>query len=157
MWNRGDARRANGHPDQSVPGSVAPARRPHEAHVIGVATLGSSVCVTGELRGSEDLLIDGRVEGRIDLPDHTLTIGPHGHIRAEIVANVVTVFGTVVAGVTARDKIDIRKGGSVEGPLSCPCIAIEDGAHFRGRVDMPDRQVRRPEAARVTSTLQAVG
>ncbi|MGB7218257.1 MAG: polymer-forming cytoskeletal protein [Vicinamibacterales bacterium] len=157
MWNRGDARAAGGQVQPAL--GSAPARGPHEAHETGVAKLGSSVCVKGELSGAEDLLIDGRVEGRIDLPDHTLTVGPSGHIRADIVAKVVTVFGTVVAAITARDRVEIRRGGSVEGPLVCPSIAIEDGAHFKGRVEMPTRQPKRSEAQtdQVTPALRAVG
>jgi cytoskeletal protein CcmA (bactofilin family) len=115
-----------------------------------VAQLGRSVLVKGELTGSEDLTVDGRVEGRIDLPDHTLTIGPNAQVRADIVAKVVTVFGSVVGGVTARDKVEIRQGGSLEGHLACGRITIQDGAQFRGKVDMPPRQQQqdgpRPEA-----------
>lgn len=100
----------------------------------------------GELAASEDLRVDGRVEGRIDLPDHALTIGPNANIQADIVAKVVTVFGSVVGGITARDRVDIRKGGSLKGGLSCAHIAIQDGAHFCGRVDMG---TRRPRSNRV--------
>ncbi len=80
-------------------------------------------------------MVDGRVEGSIDLPDHALTIGPNASIHARIAANVVTVFGSVVGNITARDTI-IRVGASVQGDLVCARLALQDGAHFCGRVKM---------------------
>jgi cytoskeletal protein CcmA (bactofilin family) len=94
----------------------------------GVATLGRSVVIKGDLTGSEDLIIDGRVEGRIDLPDHSLTIGPDAHIEAEVVAKAVIVLGSVTGRIMASHKVEIRDGGSVDG-----------GAYFRGKVDMGTR------------------
>ena len=140
MWNREESRSAGGNTDQPM---VVPAphdRRPSEVRETPVANVGSSVFVKGELTGSEDVTVDGRVEGRIDLPDHALTIGPNGHIQADIVAKVLTVFGLVVGGIRARDKVDIRRGGSLEGDLACARLAIQDGAHFCGKVDMQTRQ-----------------
>jgi cytoskeletal protein CcmA (bactofilin family) len=115
-------------------------RRPGEVRESPVANVGSSVFVKGELTGSEDVTVDGRLEGRIDLPDHALTIGPNAHIQADIVAKVLTVFGLVVGGIQARDKVDIRRGGSLEGDLACARLAIQDGAHFCGKVDMRSPQ-----------------
>ena len=136
MWNREESRSGSGNADRPM-GVPAPQDwRPSDAKAILVANVGSSVFVKGELTGSEDVTVDGRVEGRIDLPDHALTIGPNGHIQADIVAKVLTVFGLVVGGIRARDKVDIRRGGSLEGDLACARLAIQDGAHFCGKVDM---------------------
>jgi len=107
------------------------------------ANLGRSVTVNGALTGSEDLTVDGRVEGSIDLPDHALTIGPNATIHARIAADVVTVFGSVVGDIAARDTI-IRIGASVQGNLVCARLALQDGAHFCGQV----RMVTRGQAAR---------
>ncbi|HEX7140483.1 MAG TPA: polymer-forming cytoskeletal protein [Vicinamibacterales bacterium] len=118
--------------------SATPVRRsPGPAKTLA-ANLGRSVAVNGELTGSEDLTVDGRVEGSIDLPHHALTIGPNGTIQARIVAKNVTVFGSVVGNITARDTT-IRKGASVQGDLVCARLAIQDGAHFSGKVDMATR------------------
>jgi cytoskeletal protein CcmA (bactofilin family) len=136
MWNREEPRSASGNTDQSAVGPAPHDRRFSEVKETLVANVGSSVFVKGELTGSEDVTVDGRVEGRIDLPDHALTIGPNGHIQADIVAKVLTVFGLVVGGIRARDKVDIRRGGSLEGDLACARLAIQDGAHFCGKVDM---------------------
>ena len=96
--------------------------------------------VKGELSAAEDLTVDGRVEGRIDLPDHELTIGPNANIQADIAARIVTVFGSVVGRIAARERVDIRRGGSLEGQLASARIAIQDGAHFCGQVEMPARK-----------------
>jgi cytoskeletal protein CcmA (bactofilin family) len=102
------------------------------------AALGRSVAVKGELTGSEDLTVDGRVDGSIDLSQHALTIGPNAVIHARIVAKTVTVFGSVVGNIKAHELI-VRKGASVQGDLTCTRLGIQDGAHFCGKVDMAHR------------------
>src|SRR5262245_35967816 len=119
---------------------------------IGVASVGRSVCVSGELTGSEDLTVEGRVEGRIHLPDHTVTIGPNATIRAEIVAKVVTIFGSVVGNIKAHEIVHVRHGATLEGNLKCPRIAMQDRAHFCGTVDMPTRSDSRREVTAETVT-----
>ena len=98
--------------------------------------IGKSVFIKGELSGSEDLTIEGNVEGRIELKENTLTIGPNGKIRAEVFAKQVIVLGEVVGNVTASEKVDIRDNGSVDGDVTSPRVAIAEGAHFRGAIDM---------------------
>jgi len=98
--------------------------------------IGKSVVIKGELSGSEDLTIEGHVEGRIDLKDNVLTIGANGKIKAEVFAKAVVVLGEVAGNVTASEKVDIRDNGSVDGDISSPRVAISEGAHFRGSVDM---------------------
>jgi len=101
-----------------------------------IVNIGKSVVIKGELNGSEDLTIEGHVEGTIQLRDHVLTIGPNGRIKAQIFAKSVIVLGEVNGNVTASDKVDIRDNGSVEGDLIAPRIAIAEGAHFKGSIDM---------------------
>jgi cytoskeletal protein CcmA (bactofilin family) len=98
--------------------------------------IGKSVVIKGELNGSEDLTIEGHVEGTIQLRDHVLTIGPNGRIKAQVFAKAVIVLGKVTGNITARDKVDIRDNGSVDGDIVSPRVAIAEGAHFRGTVDM---------------------
>ena len=98
--------------------------------------IGKSVVIKGELSGSEDLTIEGNVEGKIELRENTLTIGPNGKIHAEIFAKAVIVLGEVTGNVTATEKVDIRDNGSVDGDVSAPRVAIAEGAHFRGAIDM---------------------
>ena len=101
--------------------------------------IGKSVVIKGELNGSEDLTIEGQVEGTIQLKEHVLTIGPNGRIKAQVFAKAVIVLGEVIGNVTASEKVDIRDNGSVDGDIVAPKVAIAEGAHFRGSVDMQRR------------------
>jgi cytoskeletal protein CcmA (bactofilin family) len=110
-----------------------------------VVNIGKSVVIKGELNGSEDLTVEGHVEGKIELRDHVLTIGPNGKIKAQVFAKAVIVLGEVNGNVTATEKVDIRDGGSVDGDIVSPRVAIAEGAHFRGSVDM-QRKGGQPQA-----------
>ena len=121
-----------------------------------IVNIGKSVVIKGELNGSEDLTIEGHVEGTIQLREHVLTIGPNGRIKAQVFAKSVIVLGEVHGNVTASDKVDIRDNGSVDGDIISPRVAIAEGAHFRGSVDMqrkagqavkPDVKPAAPQAA----------
>ena len=101
-----------------------------------MVNIGKSVIIKGELTGSEDLTIEGQVEGKIELRQNILTIGPNGKIKAQIFAKAIVVQGEVVGNVTATERVDIRDNGSVDGDVSAPRVAIADGAHFRGAIDM---------------------
>ena len=98
--------------------------------------IGKSVVIKGELNGSEDLTIEGQVEGKIELRQNVLTIGPNGRIKAEVFAKAVIVLGEITGNVNASEKVDIRDKGSVDGDIISPRVAIAEGAHFRGSVDM---------------------
>jgi cytoskeletal protein CcmA (bactofilin family) len=98
--------------------------------------IGKSVVIKGELNGSEDLTIEGQVEGKIELRQNILTIGPNGRIKAQVFAKAVVVQGHVTGDITATERVDIRDNGSVDGDLVSPRVAIADGAHFRGSIDM---------------------
>ena len=111
-----------------------------------VVHIGKSVVIKGELNGSEDLTIEGHVEGKIELKDHVLTIGSNGKIRAEVFAKQVIVLGEVVGNVSATEKVDIRDNGSVDGDIVSPRVAIAEGAHFRGSVDMKRSGAPKSEA-----------
>jgi len=98
--------------------------------------IGKSVVIKGELNGSEDLTIEGQVEGKIELRQNVLTIGPNGKIKAQVFAKAVIILGEVTGNVTATEKVDIRDNGSVDGDIAAPRVAIAEGAHFRGSIDM---------------------
>ena len=126
-----------------------PGTNPEKAHI------GRSVVIKGELDGSEDLVIDGHVEGKVELRDHTLTVGPNGRVKAQVFAKAVIVIGELVGNVSATEKVDIRENGSVDGDLVAPRVAIAEGAHFRGSIDMQRKggaaAVPRPPAAGTAS------
>lgn len=98
--------------------------------------IGKSVVIKGELSGSEDLTIEGQVEGKIELRQNVLTIGANGKIKAQVFAKAVIILGEVTGNVTASEKVDIRDHGSVDGDITSPRVAIAEGAHFRGSIDM---------------------
>ena len=101
-----------------------------------VMNFGDSVVFKGELSGSEDLTFCGQMQGNVKLSDHTLTIGPHAEIIADISARAVVVNGAVVGNVTASEVVEIEATGSVTGDIKAPRLAIADGGYFRGRVEM---------------------
>ena len=150
MWKRDESvRPTSGQPTAAnqppAPSTAAPALRPETSHHMekDIVNIGKSVVIKGELNGSEDLTIEGHVEGTIQLREHVLTIGPNGRIKAQVFAKSVIVLGEVTGNVTASDKVDIRDNGSVDGDIVAPKVAIAEGAHFRGSVDMQ----RKPGAA----------
>jgi cytoskeletal protein CcmA (bactofilin family) len=152
MWKRDEAVRSPAVPtsDTSAAAPAAQAVRPDNT-VKGqiardVVNIGKSVVIKGELNGSEDLTIEGQVEGKIELRDHVLTIGPNGKIKAQLNAKSIVVLGEVIGNVVATEKVDIRENGSVEGDITSPRVAIAEGAHFRGSVDMQNKGGR-PAAA----------
>jgi cytoskeletal protein CcmA (bactofilin family) len=102
----------------------------------GPVNIGKSVVIKGELTGSEDLTIEGHVEGKIELRQNVLTIGPNGRIKAQVFAKSVVILGEVTGNVTASEKVDLRDNGSVDGDIAAPRVAIAEGAHFRGSIDM---------------------
>jgi cytoskeletal protein CcmA (bactofilin family) len=101
-----------------------------------LAVIGKSVVIKGELSGSEDLVIDGRVEGTIDLRNHSLTVGPSGNLKAGVTAKSIVILGKVDGSLIASDRLDLRKSAVVTGDLTTQRIAIEEGAFLKGKVDI---------------------
>ena len=163
MWKRDEAvRPTSGQP--SVPPPVpapnvaaSPSQRSDAGHTMekDIVNIGKSVVIKGELNGSEDLTIEGHVEGTIQLREHVLTIGPNGRIKAQVFAKSVIVLGEVHGNIQATDKVDIRDNGSVEGDLIAPRIAIAEGAHFKGSVDMQRKSAPPAQAAKPAAAGQA--
>lgn len=102
----------------------------------GTARLGASLHVKGEITGNEDLHVDGSVEGLIQLEDRKLTVGASAKVTADVIAREVVVYGNVKGNLRARDRIEIKKDGSVVGDLTTARIMIEDGAYFKGSIEI---------------------
>jgi len=98
--------------------------------------LGRPIVLRGQLSGNEDLLIEGQFEGTITLQDHCVTVGADGQVKAEIQARQVSVLGSVVGNISAREKISIRRTGHVVGDLVAATVAIEEGAYFKGSIEI---------------------
>lgn len=117
----------------------------------GSATIGKAVKINGQIYSREDLYIDGDVEGTIELLEHKLTIGPNGRVQAQVRAREVVVLGAIQGNVEANDKIDIRKDAKLVGDIKTARIIIEDGAYFKGSIDIvkpePVKQAPRQQTA----------
>ena len=123
----------------SVEGNVmsSDATRPLATTPVGsTARLGASLHIKGEISGNEDLQVDGAVEGLIQLDDRKLTVGASAKVTADLVAREVVVYGSVKGNLRARDRIEIKKDGSVVGDLTTSRIMIEDGAYFKGAIEI---------------------
>ena len=119
--------------------SARPAAAPTSSTAIPTgeqATIGKSLIVKGEVSGSESLYIDGKVEGAINLPGNRVTVGRNGQVAANIMAREVVVLGKVRGNVSASDRVDIRSEGSLTGDVAAARISIEDGAFFKGGIDI---------------------
>jgi cytoskeletal protein CcmA (bactofilin family) len=128
----------HGEPSRSP---VSPPGATTTAHtVISAASpstvIGPSLKIKGEVKGSEALQIDGKVEGPILVTGHELTVGSNAELISEIEAGAVTVYGKVVGNVQAHSRVDIKRDGSIIGDISTARISIEDGAHFKGRIEI---------------------
>src|SRR5271167_3581132 len=153
MWKRKEDENTMPVPEQGAPVPAfnpplsAPPRSPESMRSDSfrtheVATIGKSVVVKGELSGSEDLVIDGEVEGSISLRGQSLTVGPNGRLRANIEARNVILHGRVDGNILASDRVELRKSASLSGDITTARISIEDGAFFKGTID-----IQKPEPA----------
>jgi cytoskeletal protein CcmA (bactofilin family) len=128
MLTRESTEGTRGGQSSDIPGRPAEERRV-------MVWVGKSVVFKGELVSSEDMSIDGRVEGTIDVRDHTLTIGPDAEIHANISAKAITIHGAVTGSIKASEKVDIRDTGKVDGNITAPRVAMAEGADLHGRID----------------------
>ena len=170
MWKRDDAVKptapagpgpATPQPGQTPPAAeTAPTRpatagNPQRGQETTAVNIGKSVVIKGELNGSEDLTIEGQVEGKIELRQNVLTIGANGRIKAQVIAKSVIILGEVTGNVTATEKVDIRDNGAVDGDIAAPRVAIAEGAHFRGSIDMQKPNAKPAETKAEAKPAQA--
>ena len=154
MWKQDEAVKPGS--GQSTPtgqtarsqGSASGSQQPEAGQQGGrdAVNVGKSVVIKGELNGSQNLMIEGQVEGKIELKDHVLTIGPNGKIRAQVFAKALVVLGEVNGNIAVSEKVDIRDSGSVDGDIVSPRLAIAEGAHFCGSVDMQRKSAQPGQA-----------
>ena len=119
-----------------------PFKTPEPDGTRGQASIGKAVKISGQIYSKEDLYVDGDVEGSIELQDHGLTIGPNGKVRANVKAREVVILGNVQGNVDASDKLEVRKDARLVGEIKTARIVIEDGAYFKGSID-----IAKPEPA----------
>src|ERR1043166_2308014 len=112
----------------------------------GSATIGKAVKIIGQIHSKEDLFVDGDVEGTVEAPDHKLTIGPNGTVHATVKAREVVALGSIQGNVEATERIEIRKDAKLIGDIRTARIVIEDGAYFKGSID-----IVKPEPAKIST------
>jgi cytoskeletal protein CcmA (bactofilin family) len=152
MFNRDGASQNEGARQTQTPAPAVSSRQPGERPP--VTWVGKSVVFRGDLMSQEDMTIDGRVEGTIEIGDNHLTVGPDARIQADIVAKAVTILGTVTGTIIARERLEVHPGGSIDGDITSPRLAVADGAVLHGRVDTGNRAAARKEAMpQVTATV----
>jgi cytoskeletal protein CcmA (bactofilin family) len=113
-----------------------------------IVNIGQSIHIKGELTGNEDLTIEGKVEGKVFLKDHNLTVGANGKIVAEIQAKTVMILGEVTGNINADDKVEVAATGSMRGDIQAPRVVLADGGKFKGSIDMD----KKPGSSVSTST-----
>src|SRR6202041_2075670 len=149
MWkpNQTPAVSPNPTPEPARPASTpapAPVEAPRTQSTSSAeqqATIGKGLFVKGEISGTESLFVDGKIEGSINLPGNRVTVGRNGQVAANITAREVVILGKIRGNVTASDRVDIRSEGSLTGDVTAQRISIEDGAFFKGGID-----IRKPGA-----------
>jgi len=146
MWKPTQTGPVHNNPAPEPPRPAAPApafetaSRPPAPVQGDQATIGKGLFIKGEISGSESLFIDGKVEGSVNLPGNRVTVGRNGQVAASITAREIVVLGKVRGNMTATDRVDIRAEGSLSGDVAAARISIEDGAFFKGGID-----IRKPE------------
>ncbi|MEW6353330.1 MAG: polymer-forming cytoskeletal protein [Pseudomonadota bacterium] len=138
MWKKEDASQMQ--PEPMLRPNVTTAEPRNER-----ATIGPSISIKGDLSGDEDLTIEGRVEGKVDLKQHKITVGRKGVVRADMHAKVISIEGEVQGTLTAEEQIVLCKSSNVRGDIIAPRVTLEDGAKFKGSIDMegkPQEKVR---------------
>jgi cytoskeletal protein CcmA (bactofilin family) len=133
MWRRTDEETPNLE-SRPAPPAPQPAQAPRRTGQVSV--LGRSLKLEGRLGGEEDLVVEGRVSGEIDIPGHQVTIGPEGRVEAEIRATAIVVEGEVHGNLSAEEQVVVRASGKVHGDIRAPRVALDQGCRFKGTVDM---------------------
>jgi len=121
---------------EALPLSTSPIRTTDFEPTRSAASIGKSVTIKGQIFSREDLVVDGEIEGAIELNEHRLTVGTNGRVRAGVKAREIVVLGSIEGNVEALDKIDIRKDAKLVGDIKTARIVIEDGAYFKGSIDI---------------------
>ncbi|HEX3530007.1 MAG TPA: polymer-forming cytoskeletal protein [Thermoanaerobaculia bacterium] len=146
-WKRSDD--LPGHPAEPAPAAPRPTPSPSASSTSAPepprrsgdrATIGPSIFIKGDLTGDEDLVIEGRVEGRVDLKQNNVTIGHNGKVKADVFGRVVTIEGEVDGNVFAQEQAVLRQAGAIRGNISAPRVVLEDGSRFKGTIDMEPKE-----------------
>jgi cytoskeletal protein CcmA (bactofilin family) len=119
------------------------------------AVIGPTILIKGDLTGEEDLIIDGRVEGRVELRKHNITVGKNGRVKADLYGKVITVEGEVHGNLYSDEQLVLRQSSTVRGNILAPRVVLEDGANFKGSIDMSPKEAAQRDQAPPAATAGA--
>lgn len=142
MWKRSENEPFEG-PGAANPNPVsspAPPPRPAAPRSEAAASIGPSITIKGDVSGEENLVVQGRVEGTIDLKQNNVTVGKHGRVKADIHGRVIDVEGEVEGNLFGDEQVVVRQSGAVRGNITAPRVSLEDGANFKGTIDMGPKE-----------------
>jgi cytoskeletal protein CcmA (bactofilin family) len=155
MWKKGESESEGGRvmaDSSGVPNRITEERSPKGQR--GSATIGPSITIKGDVTGDEDLVIQGRIEGTVTLKKHNVVVGPEGNVRANVDGRSVTVEGEVVGDLHGQEQVVLRTTAKVEGNIKAPRVTLEDGARFRGGIDMGEGVAPAPEPRKEPPKIQ---
>ena len=151
-------------PSPAPPVAARTVEAPRPAAARGVATIGPSIAIKGDVTGDEDLVVEGRIEGKILLTANSVTIGRNGRVKANVYANSIMVEGEVEGDLIGKDEVVIRQSGKVKGNVAAPRVVLDSGARFQGSIDMepttsqqrpPEVKVEKPTTEKAAPAVQA--
>jgi len=135
-----------------APRESAALRQPISQGGTSVANIGKSISIRGDLTGNEDMVIEGKVEGKVDLPNNQLTVGADGNLKAEIHAKSVVIVGHVIGNVSGVERVELQATGQLEGDVTSPKLIVAEGAHLNGGIQMTQPAAKPTSAAPTTPT-----
>jgi cytoskeletal protein CcmA (bactofilin family) len=147
MWKKSEPEETHPQPSPTTTLHSPVAPRSPAPPVREQAVIGSTIYIKGDLTGEENLLIEGRVEGKIELRRHSVTIGKNGRIKGDIYGKVITVEGTIEGNLYGEEQLIVRQAGTARGNIVAPRVILEDGSNFKGNIDMSPREKPAPPAA----------
>lgn len=157
MWKRSEPEKTDPHPAPAPQVQPGPALRTPVPQTRERAVIGPTIVIKGDLTGEEDLLIEGRVDGKIELRRHSITIGKNGRIKADIFGKIISIEGTVEGNLYGEEQLIVRQSGSVHGNIVAPRVALEDGSNFKGSIDMTPREKSSAPAAQAVQEKAFAG
>lgn len=160
MWKKSDSVGPDAEPVMSLdrePRTDMGREAPPPSETRKAATIGPSIAIHGDVVGDEDLIVQGRIEGTLKLPQHNVTVGKEGRVKADVHAKVIEVQGQLQGDMHGDEQVIIRRSGNVQGNILAPRVTLEDGCHFRGSIDMEAKgaEKRAPAETRSFTGLKA--
>jgi cytoskeletal protein CcmA (bactofilin family) len=140
MWKKSEPEETHPQSTPTPQAQPAPAPRNPVPQAKDHAMIGPTISIKGDLTGEEDLVIEGRLEGKIEMRRHSVTIGKKGQIKADIYGKIITVEGTVEGNLYGEEQLIVRQSGNVRGNIVSPRVTLEDGSNFKGNIDMSPKE-----------------